>query len=314
MKIIEPAKIRGNIKTMQKKNVTLIYEAKLDGSRYVLYKIGNEIKLLGRNKSKVSGKFVDKINNVKHIKEWALNIEDDFIIDGEIWHRDGFGVCAGIMNSKLERSEQIQNKKGKLFYYLFDIIKLNDEDLRKNTYINRRSKLMDFINDNKNDYIRIVPVIGSSDIEDVDSAFSDAINVGWEGLVIKTSNGAYKDSEWAKKKAEKTYDYVITGFINSESEKYKGKGIAAIKLGLYDGDCLEEVGKCSGMSDFWRSEFYNDTEKFINKVIEVKGQEMFSTGSLRHPNFVRIRDDLTPKEQTFQKYGLRKKQNKLDLF
>lgn len=311
---IEPVKIRATIKSLLKRDDSLAFEAKLDGSRYLLYKIGNEIKLLGRNKSKVTGEFLNKIDNVPHIKEWAKQLKGDFVLDGEILHSEGFGTCAGLMNSKSEKSIKTQKTKGLLNYYVFDIPVFNGDDIRTLPYTDRRALLRTLIDENKESFIYITLIIGTSETTDIESAFKLARTKGFEGLVIKTFKGEYKNSDWAKKKDEKTYDYVITGFINSESKTYKGKGIAALELGLYDGSSLEKVLKCSGMSNSWREEFYNNKKSYMLKVVEIKGQEMFPTGAVRHPNFLRIRDDMFPEDQTFQKYELRLNQNnKIDL-
>ena len=59
-----------------------------------------------------------------------------------------------------------------------------------------------------------------------------------------------------------------------------------------------EVGECSGFDDELREELSHYS--YIGKVIEVKCNEVFKdTGKLRHPRFLRFRDDKDPLECTY---------------
>lgn len=55
------------------------------------------------------------------------------------------------------------------------------------------------------------------------------------------------------------------------------------------------------MSDDQRLEFGKNGDAYIGKVVEVAGFEVFDSGSMRHPSFVRVRDDKDAKECVWAK-------------
>ena len=62
-----------------------------------------------------------------------------------------------------------------------------------------------------------------------------------------------------------------------------------------------EVGECSGFDEETRKMFSEDPESWVGKVIEVKANEIFKdTGKLRHPRFMRLREDKSPLACTFK--------------
>lgn len=62
-----------------------------------------------------------------------------------------------------------------------------------------------------------------------------------------------------------------------------------------------EVGECSGFDEEMREYLSENSKQFIGSVIEVKANEIFKdTGKLRHPRFMRLREDKSPLECTYR--------------
>lgn len=109
---------------------------------------------------------------------------------------------------------------------------------------------------------------------------------GQEGWVAKQAHY----SGWYKIKKVRTLDAIITGTTLGEG-KYFGL-IGALKCSVYDSrGSLIEICSCSGMTDDVRY-----MQGLKGKVVEIKYQEVGSKGRLRHPNFVRFREDKLPYE------------------
>ena len=54
------------------------------------------------------------------------------------------------------------------------------------------------------------------------------------------------------------------------------------------------VGECSGFDEDTREFITNNKESLKHTVIEVGANEILKTGKLRHPRFIRFRDDKSP--------------------
>ncbi|KKN77756.1 hypothetical protein LCGC14_0357300 [marine sediment metagenome] len=102
-----------------------------------------------------------------------------------------------------------------------------------------------------------------------------------EGYVFKNSNL----SEPYKWKPVYTIDCVITGYTDGKG-KYLGL-VGAIKVSVAG----REIALVSGMDDLTRAEVSLDNDKYLGRVVEVRYQCVGTKGRLRHPAFVRWRDD-----------------------
>jgi DNA ligase-1 len=111
---------------------------------------------------------------------------------------------------------------------------------------------------------------------------------GYEGLVVKDPNSLYSHgygNNWMKLKEKDTLDLPVIG-------TYQGKGKYA---GMLGGVVVKyknrRVNVGGGFSDLQRKYFWDKPSKVLGRTIEVSYQEETGKGSLRNPNFIRIRHD-----------------------
>lgn len=110
-----------------------------------------------------------------------------------------------------------------------------------------------------------------------------------EGYVLKHSN----QLQWAKMKPRPTIDLIISGWQPGEG-KYAGL-VGSLTVSTFEGFEVAHVG---GMTDEVRAALSRNVEMLKGQVIEVAYQEMGTQGRLRHPSFVRFREDKPPERCT----------------
>lgn len=106
-----------------------------------------------------------------------------------------------------------------------------------------------------------------------------------EGFVLKKVNYG----SWYKIKCERTIDLIVTG-IQPGKGKYIGQ-CGALIVSTVEG---HEVAAVSGMTDAQRVQI---TEADIGRIVEVRYQCVGTQGRLRHPRFVRWRDNDKQRER-----------------
>jgi hypothetical protein len=105
----------------------------------------------------------------------------------------------------------------------------------------------------------------------------------FEGLVLKQRHL----SEWYKVKREVDVDLIVTGVKPGEG-KYYGQ-VGSLVCSTVEG---HEVAAVSGMTDDERLTMsLTPHDQIVGRVCEVRYQRVDSGGRLRHPRFVRWRDD-----------------------
>ena len=97
------------------------------------------------------------------------------------------------------------------------------------------------------------------------------------------------------------FNCIITGFTKGNG-KYNNR-IGAIIFGQYvnttQGWKLKELGRASGMSDSIRQDMSLHPQKYIGRVVVIKGMERLKSKAIRHPQFVEVRSDKHPDQCRF---------------
>lgn len=294
-----------------------IFELKLDGYRLIASKANGEALLLTRNGNDYTGVFPEIARAVK-----ALPV-DSCIIDGEVIVADDKGLPSfarlqrrGTLSSPLDVKHAAVELPS--MFYAFDLIAFEDFDLRSLPLLKRKEFLSEVVP-------KLGPVRMLDHIEREGEAFLEQVAaMGLEGIIAKKADEPYRkgrSSQWLKIKREKTDDFVIVGYTEPRRSRV---GIGALQLADYVDGALVYAGRVgTGFNDGLLMELKKRLDPIertdppcsgpiltagsqpidaIPEVAtttwvdpkyacEVRFREWTPDGVLRHPAFLRLRDD-----------------------
>ena len=278
-----------------------LFEIKWDGYRAISEIKNGVVELYSRNGISFNTTYPIVYNQLKKIKHQV-------IFDGEIVVINDEGKSDF---QKLQHYED--NTQFPLRYYVFDLLSLNGEDTTTLPLIKRKKLLKKIIQ--KNPVIKYSEHIVTNGVD----FFNAAKDNNLEGIMAKKINSQYhkgaRTSEWLKIKYHKTEEVVIAGFTKpAGSRDYFGALVLAVK----SKEGLKYAGHTgSGFTDKMLKEVYEKLKPLItnnsafkeivktnmpvtwvkpNYVCEIKFTEWTTDGKMRHPIFLRMREDKTIKD------------------
>lgn len=311
-------------------------QIKKDGFWYMFEKdIEGNCFLFSRVISKQTGHLTEKSANVPHIISSLNGVPNGTIIIGEIYYPE-IGMTSKdvskIMGSLPDKAIQRQEEYGKLHYYVYDILQLAGELLLNKTNWSRYCKLELVYNVyglKQSPYIELAEVFEPHNTN-LDMMIDELINSGEEGMVLKSYYGKYipdKKPAWnmIKFKREDDADVICLGF-DPPTKEYSGKElenwqyweetsngkipitkpyakgwIGAIKIGVIKNGEIIEIGTVSsGLTDEICEAIKADPMNYIGKPLSVKYMQTYEE-ALRHPVFVRWREDLNQSDCAYEK-------------
>lgn len=198
-------------------------------------------------------------------------------------------------------------------YHMFDVMpydKFTADDVTtlELSYLKRRDLLGGFLAYSRSPALKQTPIETAANPDEAQAIYAKFRSQGLEGAIVKPYEGFYekkRSRNWLKLKNEETEDLVVSGAFEGTG-KYEGMlgGLICSRNGV-------EVRVGGGFSDAQRTEFWTAYQEdklyfdghpelfgvevgpgdMLGRMIEVEFHEVTPDGSLRHPRFVRFRDD-----------------------
>jgi len=206
-----------------------IYEIKFDGFRALALRGGSEARLLSRNEKDFGGKFTEVMDSLSR-----LNVEDA-IVDGEIVALDEKGRSS----FQLLQAFDLGQERPPIFYYAFDLLRLNGKDLRDLPLEQRKANLETLLKEPPGN-IRYSASLG----RDAAKLLDQARRLGLEGLIGKRVGSHYetgrRSGNWIKLKLQQEQEFVIGGYTEPAGARTH---FGALLVGIYEGKQLKFAGK-----------------------------------------------------------------------
>lgn len=302
-----------------------LFEIKLDGYRLVASRERGEALLLSRNGNDLAATFPEVARAVAALPFSTL------VLDGEVVALDDQGRPSFQrlqQRGKLTRAPEVKRAAVEVptTFYAFDLLGFEDFDLRPLPLRQRKDLLRRVL----------PPIGAIRYLEhferDGEAVYDNVVKLGFEGIVAKKADAPYRGGRspnWLKIRADRPDDFVVVGYTQPRGSRH---GFGALHLAQYvDGKlvysgragtgfnarqltdvraqldairrktppCIGPIppGATTGTVPLSAVPDYRTATWVDPKLVcEIRYKEWTDEGYLRHPAFLRFRDDKAPKD------------------
>jgi DNA ligase D-like protein (predicted ligase) len=290
-----------------------IFERKLDGERCLAERRGGDVDLRSRTHERLNGTYPE-------LADALLGQRcSDFLIDGEVVAFEGSRTSFGRLQGRIgiHDPERARRSGVRVFYYVFDVLRLDGDDVREAPLRARKARLRDAIR--FADPLRIVAHRNAAGEE----AYRDACRRGWEGVIAKRADAPYRagrSRDWLKFKCVTEQELVVGGYTDPAGSRTE---FGALLVGYYERGSLRYAGKVgSGYSrevlrnlggrlawleradpPFAGDDLPRRGVHWVEPrlVAQVAFTEVTRDGKLRHPRYIGLRPDKPAAEVTLER-------------
>jgi bifunctional non-homologous end joining protein LigD len=286
-----------------------LHEPKLDGYRALAFVVGGKVTLRSRRGLDLTEAFPDVAADL------ATQPAQPLVVDGEIVvFEDGRSSFNALQNrAQLKLKRQIAAAQWRLpaIFYAFDILHIAGINVRGSAYEERRRCLGQCLQQAA--HVQLVHAEA-----DGIALYAGCIAMGLEGTIAKRADSIYESGKrsaaWLKVKMGRSGEFVIGGFTTGEGQRGKSDSFGALLVGYWQDGELRYAGHVgTGFNDKALAQIRErltplavskppfDTRPGSRRpviwvrpevVAEVRYYEWTPAGQLRHPVFVRIREDI----------------------
>jgi bifunctional non-homologous end joining protein LigD len=286
-----------------------LFEVKYDGVRaIVIREPQQQLRVLSRTQRDASASFPEIVLAARHLPCSAF-VADGEIVAGDETGRPSFARLQQRLGAADAHSVARAAAAVPVTMYAFDLLAVAGHDLRSLPLRTRKELLA-----------RLVPRIGVIRFadhleEDGSGLFAAAGKLGIEGIIAKRADSPYasgrRSRDWLKIKAVRSADLAVVGFLPGKGAR---SALGSLMLAWNQAGELVYAGNVGSGLDTTTIDALlpllhasrRDTPAFRSPLValdkkavflepwlvaEVRFTEVLESGVLRHPVFVRLRDD-----------------------
>jgi DNA ligase D-like protein (predicted ligase) len=284
-----------------------VFERKLDGIRCGALRRRGEVTLSSRSGETLNRTYPELVDALSEPGP-------DLLLDGEIVAFAGGRTSFERLQQRMgiHDPERARRSPVAVYYYVFDLLELDGEDLRPRPLRERKAALRRAVSFRGR--LRFTPYRHG----DGEALLAQACQRGWEGLIAKRVDSPYvatRSRNWLKLKCNRSQELVIGGWTAPRGSRQR---LGALLVGYYDDGRLRYAGKVGTGFDNAMLERLGDelerrerpTPPFTagsglpsrarwaepELVAQVAFTEWTRDGKLRHPRFQGLRTDKPARE------------------
>jgi bifunctional non-homologous end joining protein LigD len=279
-----------------------LFEAKWDGYRALAYVREGEVELRSRRDNDLTERFAE----IARALPRAVR-SPNCVLDGEVCALDESGKSSFSL---------MQQGRGRLVYYVFDVLEVDGEPVLSRPLTERR-RLLEKLLDRRSQTVRL-----SEAFEDGEALLEAAEAQGLEGVMAKRAATPYeqrRSRSWLKVKVRPEQEFVVAGYTKGQGRRAR---LGSLVLAVQERDGLRWVGNVgTGFTEKALDELLNLLQPLVRPdspfpeppkmprvrkgdvvwvepelVVEVDFAEWTHDGHLRAPSFLGVRDDKRPEE------------------
>jgi len=273
-------------------NPNFAAQEKLDGMRAIIHICKGGLRIFSRSAGVDDPtRPLEKTSSLPHLASIKFPDLAGTILDAEIL-APGIDLAS---TSGAIHSKQNGTTNGLVKAFVFDVLRFIGDDLSAKSQHQRIGVLEILKTQIHSPYIVFLP--WAFTVRDKRKLQDDVLQRNGEGIMLKRLDAEYIQggrpmNNWYKAKKSATFDCVVMGFSLGKG-KYNTQ-IGAVRFGQYQNGKLVELGQASGMTDADRTMMSKYPERYIGRVIVIKGMERLKSGAIRHPQFGGMRSDKKP--------------------
>lgn len=210
------------------------------------------------------------------------------IFQGELTHPDGSARVSGILNSLAPNARAMQEQRGPVDYYVWDILKHKGRDVSNRPYEERRDLYTGLVQDIRkvNRHWHAVERMANNETPQsfYERVILDPLPYG-EGVVIKPLDSS--ESHWDKIKMHGFHYYKLYDILPGVG-KY-GRTVGRLVVENRSNGARGEVGSLSVPDDF-RDWIWDNRDILRGETVKVRAQEVTSRGVPRAGVFIGFHD------------------------
>jgi bifunctional non-homologous end joining protein LigD len=283
-----------------------LFERKLDGERCGALREQGRVSLVSRSGQVLNSTYPELVD--------ALQTEGpDLLVDGEVVAFKGRQTSFERLQRRMQihDPERARHSGVAVYYYLFDILELDGRDMRGLPLRERKVALraaVEFVGP-----LRFTAHRAGNG----ETAFRQACERGWEGLIAKRTSSRYipsRSRDWLKVKCSRGQELVIGGWTAPKGSR---KRLGALLVGYWKDSKLRYAGKVgTGFDERTLEQLGDELERRERStppfaaddlpraarwaepelVAQVVFSEWTRDGKLRHPRYQGLRYDKPARE------------------